>query len=179
MTDKSSSGRTQKLAVSIRIPCGAWRAAVPSARRVCRRAAAAAFSAANTGAVAAELSLMLTDDAAIAALNRDYRGRNGPTDVLSFAAVELQPGSPLPKGDGPMLLGDVAVAFETASADAAMEGIDLGDHLAHLVVHGVLHLFGYDHEHEAEANRMEQLEVAVLAELGIGNPYSSEISGAA
>jgi len=152
---------------------------MPEVRRICRRAADAAFVAAGVDMPSAELSLMLTDDTEIAALNRDYRGHNGPTDVLSFAATDLRPGLPWPAADGPVLLGDVAVAFETAAADAARDGIELGDHLSHLIIHGVLHLLGYDHEGEAEAERMERLETATLAGLGIGDPYAPKISGAA
>ncbi len=179
MKREGSAGAAPPLAVAIRIPCRHWIDSVPSVRRVCRRAAAAAFAAVDAGLMEAELSMMLTDDAAIAELNRDYRGREAPTDVLSFAATDMRPGAPPPGGPGPVLLGDIVVAFETTSADAAGDGISMRDHLTHLVVHGVLHLFGHDHECETEANEMEALEVAVLAELGIENPYSPKVSGAA
>ena len=93
---------------------------------------------------------------------------------MSFSNPDLQPGTPPSAGAAPALLGDVVVAFETASADAAKDGKSLSDHLAHLVVHGVLHLLGYDHEDDGDARSMEALEVAVLAGLGIENPYSTE-----
>ncbi|MHA1107560.1 MAG: rRNA maturation RNase YbeY [Alphaproteobacteria bacterium] len=179
MTREQPAGAAPPLTIAIRIPCRRWLDCVPSAHRVCRRAAAAAFAAVGAGLMEAELSMMLIDDAAITELNRDYRGRDTPTDVLSFAAADLRPGAPLPGAAGPVLLGDIVVAFETASADAARDGISMRDHLTHLVVHGVLHLFGHDHECETEANEMEALEIAVLSGLGIGNPYSPKLSGAA
>lgn len=164
-------------AVAIAMPCREWLSAVPAVRRVCRRAAVAALAAAETSLAESELSMMLTDDATIADLNRRYRGRDAPTDVLSFSNPDLKPGTPPSAGAAPALLGDVVVAFETASADAAEDGKSLSDHLAHLVVHGVLHLLGYDHEDDGDARSMEALEVAVLAGLGIENPYSTEQPG--
>jgi len=114
---------------------------------------------------AVELSLLLTDDAGVRELNRAWRGLDKPTNVLSF------PGSGGSSPDGVRHLGDIAVAFETVDREATEEGKGLADHLAHLIAHGALHLLGYDHENDAEADAMEALEVKVLASLGIGDPY--------
>ena len=112
-----------------------------------------------------EITLLLTDDAGIRALNRDFRGRDKPTNVLSFPSP-AQPGAP-----GPRHLGDIALACETLALEANEEGKSLQDHATHLIVHGTLHLLGYDHELEAQAEIMEALEVKALAALGIADPY--------
>ena len=116
----------------------------------------------------AEVSILLTDDAAVRALNRDYRGLDKPTNVLSFA-LEDEPG-PRPPG-APLVLGDIVVALETCQREAKEAGRPFGHHLAHLVVHGVLHLLGFDHSDDIDADRMESLETAVLERLGIPDPY--------
>ena len=131
-----------------------------------RRAMTAALAAAADrpdGPV--EISLLLTDDAGIRALNRQWRGKDAPTNVLSFPAPEH------PDVPGPRLLGDVALAHETVRREAEAEGKSFEDHVAHLLVHGALHLLGYDHELEAQAEIMEALEVKALAALGIADPY--------
>ena len=107
-----------------------------------------------------ELSLALMDDAAIQILNRDYRGKDKPTNVLSFPS-----GGPAP------MLGDIALALETVTREAGEKNISLADHTAHLIIHGFLHLQGYDHVAEAEASVMEALEIAALTDLNIDNPY--------
>jgi probable rRNA maturation factor len=112
-----------------------------------------------------ELSLMLADDAALQALNRDWRGKDRPTNVLSF------PAPPQEETPGPRHLGDIAMAYETLAREAEQDGKSLTDHALHLIVHGTLHLVGYDHEEEAEAETMEGLEIEALARLGVGNPY--------
>ena len=109
---------------------------------------------------------MLTDDLAIRALNRDWRGKDKPTNVLSFPAQE-------PRADrgAPRMLGDIVIAYETAAREAEVEGKPFMHHLAHLAVHGFLHLVGYDHEASEAADAMERLEVAILARLGVPDPY--------
>lgn len=121
----------------------------------------------------AELSLVLTDDAAIRTLNRDHRGLDKPTNVLSFPQDD-------PEADayGPML-GDIVVAHETVAREAAEEGISFRDHFLHMIVHGFLHLVGYDHMNDDEAEEMEGLETAILARLGIANPYADAPMGGA
>lgn len=115
-----------------------------------------------------EVSLALCDDAHIRELNRDYRGFDKPTNVLSFGAFD--PEIPLVAGQ-PILLGDVILARETVVREAAQQEKLVSDHVTHLLVHGVLHLLGFDHENDEEADAMEGLEIAVLGKLGIANPY--------
>lgn len=114
----------------------------------------------------AELSLLLTDDRRIRIVNRDWRGFDKATNVLSF------PAAPPERIAASPLLGDIVVAFETVEREAQAEGKSFPDHFRHLVVHGLLHLLGEDHETEAEARRMEALEVEALARLGIADPYA-------
>ncbi len=112
-----------------------------------------------------ELSLLLANDAGVRELNRAWRGIDEPTNVLSF------PGSGAPTPDGVRHLGDIALAFETVAREAEAEGKSLAHHVAHLIVHGVLHLLGLDHGTDEEADAMEALEIRALAGLGIADPY--------
>ena len=105
-----------------------------------------------------ELSIALTDDLQMQALNTHYRNKDTPTNVLSFPASGL-------------LLGDIVLSYETIAREAAAKSVSFGNHLAHLLIHGFLHLQGYDHQTEAEAAEMEALEISALATLGIDNPY--------
>ena len=131
-----------------------------------RRAVEAAFAVAGKGPPApVELSLLLTDDAGVRELNLAWRGLDKATNVLSF------PGSGPASPDGVRHLGDITLAFETVAREAAEEAKSLADHVAHLIVHGTLHLLGYDHEIDAEAEGMEALEIEALARLGIADPY--------
>jgi len=107
----------------------------------------------------AEVSLVFVDDNYIAQLNKQYRGKDGPTDVLSFA---MQEGPAMPGGEGEILLGDVVISLETARRQAEEYGHGLAREVAYLTVHGVLHLLGYDHETEADKRVMRQKEEAVL-----------------
>jgi probable rRNA maturation factor len=127
--------------------------------------------AALTGQLDARLSILLSNDAAIRALNRQFRGKNKPTNVLSFPAADM-PGNE-------NFLGDIIIARETTEAEALAEGKSLADHLAHLVVHGVLHLLGEDHETSEQAERMEAAERAILSRLGIDDPYRDTIPDSA
>ena len=117
-------------------------------------------------APAAEVSLVFTDDAHVRELNRRYRGKNAATNVLSFPAASVEPGR-----FGP-LLGDIVLAREAVFHEAAETGIAPEAHLTHLIVHGFLHLLGYDHDDEKAAAMMEGLETAILAALGIADPYA-------
>jgi len=115
-----------------------------------------------------ELAVALTDDAAIRELNRTYRGIDRPTNVLAFEPPRRGPGG------GPASLGDIAIAFETTAREAAADGKPFAHHLAHLAVHGFLHLMGYDHHVDDDAVEMERLERRILARLEIPDPYGPE-----
>jgi probable rRNA maturation factor len=115
----------------------------------------------------AEISVLFCDDAFIQELNRKWRGIDRPTNVLSFPALRSKA--------APALLGDIIIAFETAAKEAAAAGIPLRDHVAHLLVHGFLHLIGHNHSEAAEAEVMEALERAVLGRLGIADPYRASL----
>ena len=123
--------------------------------------------------VSVEVAVKLSDDAEVQGLNANYRGKDKPTNVLSFPMVQPDLLQSLENSDdGEALLGDIILARETCEAEAAEKDISLHQHATHLIVHGTLHLLGYDHENEADAERMEDLEVKALASLGLPNPYS-------
>jgi len=145
-----------------------WQAE-PAAEALIHRAieAAAEFAGADTGD--AELAVMLTDDIGIRTLNSNWRGIDKPTNVLSFPA--LQPVGDVPD-DMPRMLGDIAIAYETTRREADEEDKPFEHHLSHLAVHGFLHLIGYDHENDDDAEAMEALERDILAQLGIPDPYA-------
>jgi probable rRNA maturation factor len=150
-----------------------WQAE-PGAETVIHRAieAAAEFAEADTGD--AELAVMLTDDGGIRTLNNNWRGIDKPTNVLSFPA--LQPTGDTPD-DMPRMLGDIAIAYETTRREADEEQKPFDHHLSHLAVHGFLHLVGYDHENDDDAEAMEALERDILAQIGIPDPYAGSGNG--
>jgi probable rRNA maturation factor len=142
--------------------------ALPGAQPLVAAAVAAVFAEAGLVCRAdAELSVTLADDARVRELNAQWRAKDAPTNVLTFPAVE-----PDETADAPML-GDVILAFETVWREALDEDKALADHVSHLVIHGVLHLFGYDHLDEAEAEEMEAIEIRALARLGVADPYAA------
>jgi probable rRNA maturation factor len=142
-----------------------WRAALP-ARDLGREAIAASLAECGFATPeGAELCIHLADDAHVRALNARWRGLDKPTNVLSFPTFKP---SELARA---RLLGDIVLAFETLAGEAADEDKPLADHYRHLVVHGFLHLIGFDHEREADAERMEALETRILARLGVADPY--------
>lgn len=147
----------------VRVDHPGWHALAGDAETVAARAAAAVLELFEPEAV--ELSVVLSDDATVRALNREHRGKDYATNVLSFPPGFLPPAGPRP-------LGDVILALGVVGREAAEQGKAASDHLAHLVVHGVLHLCGHDHDSADAAEEMEQLEREVLAGLGIADPYA-------
>jgi probable rRNA maturation factor len=139
----------------------AWTAALPDAEALTRAAAKAVLD--DEGAVGEGVTILLTDDPTVEELNLRFRKKNSPTNVLSFPAPTNRDRH----------LGDVALAYGVCAREAAEQGKPLAHHLQHLVAHGVLHLLGYDHTTDAEAEAMEGLERAVLAGLGIPDPYAA------
>ena len=146
--------------IDIEVEDAAWTDALPEAEELVSLAAAAALARADpTGSV----TILLTDDASVRELNDQFRGKDQATNVLSF------PAPPNPEDH----LGDVALAYGVCAREAAEQGKPLGHHLQHLTIHGVLHLLGYDHIGDDEAEAMEGLERAVLAGLGVPDPYAA------
>ena len=139
-----------------------WLGLVPDLETLVAEAASAAVAASLK---AHSVTLLFADDATLRQLNHDFRGKDRPTNVLSF------PGGPVPPGEVPHL-GDLALARETVAHEASAQGKTVRAHTLHLVIHGLLHLQGFDHETEAEAEAMEAREIALMAQLGYGNPYA-------
>ena len=142
----------------------------PEAESVIQRAIAAAAESVDADVGEAELAVMLTDDSGIRTLNSNWRGIDKATNVLSFPA--LQPTGPRKPGEAPRMLGDIAIGYQTMRREADEEQKPFDHHLSHLAVHGFLHLIGYDHETDGEAEEMEALETEILAHLGIPDPYA-------
>lgn len=134
----------------------------PEAESVIREAIS--LAARSTARGNGEIAILLTDDASIRKLNRQWRDQDRPTNVLSFPASE--------SGQHAAHLGDIVVAYETLSREAAAEDRPFAHHLAHLVIHGYLHLLGYDHKSDSDAAQMEELETSLLGKLGIRDPYA-------
>jgi probable rRNA maturation factor len=149
------------------VEAGAWSSRAKLRALAERAIGAAADRACPDLEPEAEVSLLFTDDAHMRQLNLRYRGKDKPTNVLSLPAAPVLVGRLGPP------LGDVVLAAETIEAEARAQGLALGDHLTHLIVHGFLHLVGYDHEHDAEALVMEGLETAIMKDLGIADPYAA------
>ncbi|MGE3293403.1 MAG: rRNA maturation RNase YbeY [Geminicoccaceae bacterium] len=151
--------------IEVAVASDEWFAAVTEAEAICRRVVTAVLDREAVGPC--EVSVVLADDRLVIELNRDYRGIDRPTNVLSFPSGSME----LAPGQGQALLGDVVVAVETVRREAAAQDRSVADHLVHLVVHGTLHLLGYDHEADDEAEVMERREVELLAGLGVADPY--------
>lgn len=136
-------------------------------RTLVDRVLKATFEQLGFDKIDSELSLVFTDDADIRGINDKWRHIDKPTNVLSFPALDMVPG----QQPGP-ILGDIVIARETVQREAAEEHKKFDDHLAHLIIHGLLHLTGYDHQNDEEAEQMEELERKILGSLGISDPYS-------
>jgi probable rRNA maturation factor len=138
----------------------------PRSAALIRKAVAAAARAVSTPP--AELAIVLTDDSAIRTLNRNWRGHDTPTNVLSFPSLEGGRGTAAARH-----LGDIVIAYQSTAREAVAERKPFAHHLAHLAVHGFLHLVGFDHDNDREARRMERLEVEILARLAVPDPYAA------
>jgi probable rRNA maturation factor len=156
--------------INLSVASDSWLTVCPDAESLAEEAARAALAAAMPAAADRKvlLGIVLTDDAEQRALNRTWRGKDGATNVLSFTMIDPVKRPPI---GAPLLLGDVVLAFETVAREAAEQHKEVADHLKHLVVHGVLHLLGFDHESDAEAAIMEARETEILAALGVPAPY--------
>lgn len=192
---------TDQVEIIISLEDARWQATIPDVETLCERAARAALAASHAQddqflpEGPCELSLVLADDDTVQGLNRDYRGKDKPTNVLSFALYadggghEQVDSDPPDEGDDdedtdedveflssdgpvPVLLGDVILAFDTIDREAREQRKSLDNHLTHLVTHGVLHLLGFDHIEDDEALLMERLETQILSGLGIADPYA-------
>ena len=159
-----------RIDLDIAVEAGDWSAFPDVERLVAQAGAALARHAEGEGLIGRQASVVLADDAMVQRLNATYRGKDTPTNVLSFP-FEPPPGMPASEADYD--LGDIILAAETLRAEAVDLGIPPAHHLQHLVVHGLLHLLGFDHLEDAEAEEMEAIETAVLAGLGIADPYAA------
>jgi probable rRNA maturation factor len=155
-----------RVEIDLLIEAGDWPPAA-DLRRLVRRAVDGLAAAGGIPAGASELSVVFSDDGRVRALNAAWRGKDRATNVLSFPASAFGGAAAL----APML-GDIVLAFETVAAEARLEGKPLEHHISHLVLHGLLHLLGHDHEQQAEAELMEALERSALARLAIPDPYA-------
>ncbi len=155
--------------ISVAVASAGWRSGLSDATALCRGAAQAALDAAGFAPLFAyvEVGVRLTDDAEARRLNRRFRGRDSPTNVLSFPITECIAGTPPapPAGGAPLPLGDIVLAYQRVRAEADAQGTPLADHVRRLVVHGALHLAGFDHEDDAGSAVMERLEAIALARL--------------
>ncbi len=155
------------LAIDIAVSDARWTEIDRDLEAAVESAVRATIGHAGLAAAEAEISVVLGDDALVRQLNQTFRDTDRATNVLSFALTE---GEAVP-ASGPVMLGDVVLAFDTVAREAGEQSKSRRDHALHLVVHGVLHLIGYDHGSEAEARVMERMETRVLADLGIADPY--------
>lgn len=170
------------LDVDCEIAAGTWNNGIDW-EALAARSVAAALNGAGQGQalndpeLRIEVAVRLSDDAEVQTLNRDYRYKDKPTNILSFPMQDLPPADRSWPQDMPeLMLGDMVLAAETTAAEAAAKDISLEDHVAHLLVHGTLHLLGHDHQTDSEAEAMERLEIGILAGLGIRDPYADRIA---
>ena len=172
MSTARRKSRTESVKLEVIVRSALWQKR-RTAKAVIKKAISAAAKAASTQP--AELAIVLSNDSGIQALNRDWRGKDQPTNVLSFPAAPVQSArkrsgkSPVPSP----YIGDIVIAYQTTAREAVAEGKPFDHHLAHLAVHGFLHLLGYDHETDRDAEKMERLERRILGRLAIPDPYAN------
>jgi probable rRNA maturation factor len=157
---------TAALTIDVNTADPAWDGLLPDAAAIAREMAAASWRAAGADTQPAELSVLLADDATVQRLNRDHRGQDRPTNVLSFPL-----GDPISGETSPVMLGDVVLASGVVAREAVTQNKSVAAHFRHLMVHGVLHLLGYEHETDTDADEMESLEVTILAGYAVPDPY--------
>lgn len=164
--------------IDIAVEEPAWDSACPDHETLIQRAVDLVFQYSpvamelTANDVEPEISVVLANDDAVHELNRDYRDKDKPTNILSFAMQDGEDGWEMPDHPGPCALGDLVVAFETVEREALAESKPFADHLTHLIIHGTLHLLGYDHMNDDEAEVMESLEIQILSTISIKNPYT-------
>ena len=173
------TGRTESIKLEVIVRSALWNKR-RTARSIVKKAVLAAAKAASTAP--AELAIVLSNDSTIRALNRDWRGKNAATNVLSFpAAPDLSVRTAGPRRgsgrsrDPSPYIGDIVIAYQTTAREAVAEGKPFDHHLAHLAVHGFLHLLGYDHENDRDAEIMEGMERRILKRLAVPDPYASSV----
>jgi|TARA_B110000438_G_scaffold299176_1_gene348844 probable rRNA maturation factor len=162
------------LHIDVTVDCSQWNDILPGAPTLARNACYAVFNKVRTVSSdqIAEVSILLSNNVLVRSLNSEYRNRDEPTNVLSFPnAINETPLTSLP-----LLLGDIVVAFETLVSEASAENKSKSDHLCHLIIHGMLHLLGFDHQVPAEADIMENIEINILQNLNVANPYQVRAS---
>lgn len=167
------------LSVAVVVQSGDWPASLPQHEALAQEAVRAALAAAGFSQPC-ELCVSLGDDALLQSLNRDYRDQDKPTNVLAFALNEAaaRGDAPLNLPEGvPLALGDIVISLDRLLREAGEQGKSPRAHFRHLVVHGALHLLGYDHQEDDEAEAMEALETKVLAGLGEADPYANDLLG--
>lgn len=175
MTQKEKkTNNIPALEIDINIPCPRWNELDFDPRATARKMIPAAIASAKMPeaalhAHALEVSVVLVDDKTVRDLNRTYRNKDKPTNVLSFAALEGEKPEP---AESALLLGDIVFGYETIERESKEADKSFADHFSHLLVHGMLHLLGYDHENDKDADIMESLEIQVLSRYGIDNPYT-------
>jgi probable rRNA maturation factor len=162
-----SGDASPRIALEIEDP--RWSERLPDIREILESAIGLALAGTDAGDRTIEVGVRLVDDGAIQGLNREWRGRDKPTNVLSFPLGEA---GPVTDAEFPWLIGDIVMSFDTICAESRRDGKPLEHHVAHLAIHGALHLIGHDHEDETEAETMESAETALLARLEIPDPYA-------
>ncbi len=165
--DRSVGPAALAIEIDVLVEAGEWPPEAELDLLVHEAVVAASVETGMTAPGGAELSVVFSSDQRIKALNLEWRGKDKATNVLSFPAFPIKRGAPLPP-----LLGDIVLAYETVANEAALEGKPLRHHITHLVIHGLLHLLGHDHENDDEADEMEAVERASLARLAIPDPYA-------
>lgn len=172
MKPKPAPDASSRLEIDIDVRTASWQDVLGDIDALCATTLCTAWDLAAPTDGLFEVSVVLTDDADQRALNKAYRGKDASTNVLSFPAWDSA-APPAPAGV-PETLGDIVIAYETVDQERSTQGLSWHDHFSHLLVHGMLHLCGYDHENTEDAEKMEHLEITILGKLGVNNPYADD-----